>query len=117
MHLPNSRSFWKRTFVSIFLVIFLFSAANVYASVNPVPAGLHEGLRLARGLEVRYIVIKDAKEKEKTEIEVAGKKYALYKTKEDAVRAITVATPKHDLVVVYVISDTEKEKELIELTD
>jgi hypothetical protein len=70
---------------------------------------------VGRGLEIRYIVLKKSQDKTKNTISVEGKNYPLYKTREDAVNAVTNTNVKQDFVVVYVISEKNKATETIAL--
>lgn len=66
-------------------------------------------------IEIRYIVLKDFKQKNSKEITIKGIKYSLYKTKEEAIYSVSNSEIKRDLVVVYVITDKNRETEIVEL--
>jgi hypothetical protein len=111
----NKKYLLNKRVITAFL--FLMLGVSIQSAAKPNCGETNYVNTPARGIEIRYIVLTDVKEKEKKEIEVDGKKYALYKSKEDAVDAVSNAWPKKDLTIVYVISDVEKDKEIFDIAD
>ncbi|MDF2450500.1 MAG: hypothetical protein K0S26_4 [Bacteroidota bacterium] len=104
--------------IAIFLISSSFFCNSLISNNFETPEFHYKNLaNTIRGLEIRYIVLEDEKEKEQSEIMVDGKKYLLFKSKEEAIKVVTVADPKVDYKIVYVISDAKKDMEVIELTD
>lgn len=66
-----------------------------------------------RGLEIRYIIIPEKKDKEKDEIIIDNVKYPLFKTKDSAIEYVTYAILKKDYTIVYVLTEKQKETEII----
>jgi hypothetical protein len=68
-----------------------------------------------RGLEIRYYVLdkKSSATGIPSEVIIDKVTYKLYKTREEAINAVTHANPKKDYTVVYVVSDKKKSTELV----
>ncbi|MCD6018588.1 MAG: hypothetical protein K0S53_1709 [Bacteroidetes bacterium] len=104
--------------IAIFLISSSFFCNSLISNNFETPEFHYKNLaNTIRGLEIRYIVLEDEKEKEQSEIMVEGKKYTLYKSKEDAIREVTMEKSKRDYRIVYVISEKKKNTEIVELTD
>lgn len=78
-----------------------------------IPTKNHILFQTERGIEIRYIILKDQVAKEKNELSIDGIKYPLFKTKESAIESIKYANPKKDYTVVYVLTDKKKNTEII----
>jgi len=70
-----------------------------------------------RGIEIRYYLVDPRNFKYTEYIEIEGHKHRLYKSKDDAVNSIRNSDLKKDYTIVYVLSTTKKETEIISIED
>ncbi|MES2836454.1 MAG: hypothetical protein V4667_02935 [Bacteroidota bacterium] len=104
----------------LFLFLFVNSTLVFAYSVEPSRTEKTSDLTTKfseRGVEIRYYVFDTKPKTIPSEIVVDNVKYALYKTKEEAIETVKYSGVKKDYTVVYVVSNKVKSIEIIAIVD
>lgn len=117
----KSNQYFRIRRTVFFLISYLF-CLNLLFSINIPNSHISVShfnffSETSRGLEIRYIVIQEKKDKEKVEIIIDSVKYPLFKTKELAIESVKYANLKKDYTIVYVLSETQKKTEIISIPE
>lgn len=98
----------KKVFIAASLFAFFSSNAALNESIKTAKIIL-----IGRALEIRYIQLDSYPESGK--VSIKGVDYPVFLTRESAVDYGTNLSIKSDITIVYVMTEMEKEKEIIEL--